>query len=162
MSLRAVLLFVLSLALSLPHATAGGNAKDKARITFHLETEGTGNPKMIFPQIVGAQTRYFQRTPEVTIKDMASYSPFPADNGEGIGIVIRLKPKAVNRIAAVTNMNQRRWLISIVNGRVVDGVLIDKQIDDGVLVIWKGLNVEDLAVIDEALPRTGEDGKKKN
>lgn len=162
MQLRAILLFLVSLALGLSHANAGGDPKDKASITFHLETDDSGNPKMIFPQIVGTQTRYFQRTPDVTIKDMASYTPFPADNGEGIGIVIRLKPKAVNRVAAITNMNQRRWLISIVNGRVVDGVMIDKQIDDGVLVIWKGLNVEDLAAIDKVLPRTGQEGKKKN
>ena len=38
----------------------------------------------------------------------------------------------------VTNANQGRWMIAQVNGRVVDGVLIDKQIGDGFIVIWKG------------------------
>ena len=52
-------------------------------------------------------------------------------------------------------------MITQLNGRVVDGVLIDRQIDDGQLVIWKGVTLADVATLDKALPRTGEDKKKK-
>lgn len=134
-------------------AAAGGNPKNKASITFHLETAATDNPKMIFPHAIGGKTRYFTRSADFILKDVATIDPRPDDSGLGYGIVIRLKPSAAQRLSAITNVNQGRWLVSSVNGRIVDGVLIDKQIDDGVLVIWQGLTLEDIALIEKALPR---------
>ena len=94
---------------------------------------------------------------------MTAFSPFPADSGQGFGLVLKLKPNAVNRLAALTSANQGRWLISQVNGRAVDGVLIDKPVNDGFIVIWKGVSDADIAVLDKELPRIGaENQKKKN
>lgn len=152
----------LMLAFTLtPVIFAGGKKEPKASITFHMETEGTDNPKMIFPQMANGQTRYFRRSPEITLKDMTSFRPFPTQNGEGYGIVLKLKPHATNRFAAITAANQGRWLISQVNGRAVDGVMIDKPVNDGFIVIWKGINDADIAILDEEMPRTGAENKKK-
>ena len=160
MKLRvAVLLMLAVLALAPPLFGAGKN-ENKASVTFHLETEATDNPKMIFPQGVGDQTRYFRRMPEIGIKDIVSFSPFPSDTGESFGIVFRLKGNAVNRLAAVTAANQGRWLISQVNGRAVDGVIIDKQVSDGFIVIWKGVTLADVEILDKKLPRADEANKK--
>ncbi len=156
----AAFLMVAILALA-PALFGGGKKENKASVTFHLETEATDNPKMIFPQGVGDQTRYFRRMPEIGIKDIVSFSPFPADTGEGFGIVFKLKSNAVNRFAAVTAANQDRWLISQLNGRAVDGVIIDKQVNDGFIVIWKGVTLADVKILDEEIPRTGEENKKK-
>ena len=161
MPMRLALLTLAMLLLPLHSGSAAGNPKNKASISFHLETDASDNPKMIFPQQVSGQTKYFRRVPEINLKDFVSYSPFPAENGEGVGLVLRLKEPASRRLSAITNTNQRRWLIASVNGRILDGVLIDKQIDDGVLVVWKGATMEDIALIDKALPRTGEEGKKR-
>jgi hypothetical protein len=161
MSLRFAVFSLVMLLLPVHSASAGGNPKNKGSITFHLETEANDNPKMIFPQEVSGQTRYFRRVPEINLKDFVSYTPFPSETGEGFGLVLRLKEPASRRLSAITNINQQRWLIANVNGRIIDGVLIDKQIDDGVLVVWKGANLEDVALIDKALPRTGEEGKKR-
>jgi hypothetical protein len=138
----------------------GGKKENKASVTFHIETEASDNPKMIFPQLTNGQKRFYRRTPDISLKDVVSFSPFPADFGD-YGIVLKLKGSASNRLAALTNMNQGRWMISQINGRVVDGVNIDKQVDDGRLVIWKGVTLEDIAVLDQELPRMGEEGKKK-
>ena len=160
MKLRvAVLLMLAVLALAPPLFGAGKN-ENKASVTFHLETEASDNPKMIFPQGVGNQTRYFRRMPEIGIKDIVSFSPFPSDTGESFGIVFRLKGNAVNRLAAVTAANQGRWLISQVNGRAVDGVIIDKQVNDGYIVIWKGVTLADVEILDKELPRADEANKK--
>ena len=78
-----------------------------------------------------------------------------------MGLFLGSRGNAANRLVAISNMNQGRWMIAQINGRVLDGVLIDKQIDDGVLVIWKGVTLADIAVLDEAFPRAGEEGKKK-
>lgn len=149
---------VLALA---PPLFASGKKENKASVTFHIETDANENPKMIFPQEVGAQTRYFRRMPEIGMKDIASFSPFPSDVGEGFGIVFKLKSNAVNRFAAITAANQGRWLISQVNGRAVDGVIIDKQVNDGFIVIWKGVTLADIKLLDEEMPRADEANKKK-
>lgn len=157
----AALLLMLVLGWS-PSVSAGGKKNSKATISFHIETESTDNPKMIFPQLTNGQTRYFRRMPEVSTKDIVSFTPFPSDSGGGdYGVVFVLKDNAAKRLSAITNASQGRWIVSQLNGRVVDGFLIDKQVDDGRIVIWKGVTLADTAILDESMPRTGQKEKKK-
>ena len=158
----AALLTMLVFAFT-PAALASGKAENKASLSLHVQAEATDNPKMIFAQLANGKTQYFRRMPEFTTKDVASFSPFPSDaGGDDYGIVFKLKDTAAKRLAAISNINQGRWMIAQVNGRVVDGVLIDKQIDDGLVVVWKGVALADVNVFDAALPRIGQVGKKKN
>lgn len=157
----AALLIILISILS-PLAHAGAKADNKASITVHLETENSENPKMIFEQSIGNGTRYFRRMPEVSTKDIIAFSPFPSEAGGDFGAVFKLKPSVAGRLSAITSANQGRWMITMVNGRAVDGVLIDKQIDDGVIVVWLGITLADIKIFEETMPRIGqEDAKKK-
>jgi hypothetical protein len=154
------LLLMFSLGIP-PAAMASGKKEAKASISFHMETESTDNPKMIFPQMANGQTRFFRRLPEFSNKDVVAFSPFPSEFPGDYGILLKLKGNAANRLSALTNANQGRWMISQVNGRVIDGIMIDKQVDDGVLVVWKGVTLADIALLDEEIPRIGAEGKKK-
>lgn len=156
----AAVLVTLVTAFS-PVAFAGAKADNKASISIHMETENSDNPKMIFQQEIGGRTRYFRRMPEVSTKDIIAFSPFPSEAGGDFGVVFRLKDNVAGRLSAITSSNQGRWLITMINGRPVDGVLIDKQIDDGIIVAWKGVSLADIAIFDESLPRIGDDGRKK-
>lgn len=156
----ALLLVMLALALT-PAAFAAGKKDNKATISFHVETEGTDNPKMIFPQMISGQQRFFRRVPEISTKDIVSFNPFPSDAGaDQYGLVFKLTSRAANRLTAISNANQGRWMIAQVNGRAVDALLIDKTTNDGLLVVWKGITLADIATLDESLPRIGEEGKK--
>ena len=158
---RAALLTMLAFALA-PAVHASGKKEMKASVSFHMETDENDNPKMIFSQMAYGKTRYFRRMPEVTTKDVVSFTPFPSEaGGDDYGMVLVLKENAAKRLAAITNVNQGRWMIAQVNGRVVDGVLIDKQINDGRLVIWKAVTLADVTVFDAEIPRTGHEGEKK-
>lgn len=161
MTLRLAAFTMMAAFALAPAGFGSGKKANKASVTFHMETEATDNPKMIFPQLTNGETRYFRRMPEVGIKDVQSFNPFPSDVGDGYGLVIKLKGAATNRLAAITNANQGRWMISQINGRVVDGIMIDAQVSDGVLVIWKGVTLADIAVLDEEFPRIGLEGQKK-
>jgi hypothetical protein len=142
---------------------AAGKAGNKAGLSFHIETDTNDNPKMIFPYTLGnGQKRYFRRLPEVSTKDVASYSPFPSDTRDGYGAVFRLRDSAGRRLAALTNINQGKWLVAQVNGRIVDAVFIDQQINDSILVVWKGITLADIEIFDKSTKRSGEDGKKKD
>ena len=156
----AVLTMMLVLALA-PAGFGGGKKEEKATISFHLEGVETDNPKMIFPQMANGKTRYFQRLPEISTKDISSFSPFPSEVGGDYGLILTLKPGPTTRLAAVTATNSGRWLLAQVNGRVVDGVMIDTEIKDGRLVIWKGVTLADISALDSMLPRTGAPAKKK-
>jgi hypothetical protein len=158
---RLAAALVILLAALCPAVFAAGKADNKASVSVHMETESSDNPKMIFPQEVSGQTRYFRRVPEINTKDVISFSPFPSEAGGDFGVVFKLKDNAARRLSAVTAANQGRWLVTMINGRVVDGVIIDKQVDDGVVVAWKGLTLADIAVLDDSLPRIGEEGGKK-
>jgi hypothetical protein len=159
MNSRFAALLMLAVLVLVPTAFASGKKENKASITFHMETEATDNPKMIFPQLANGQRRFFRRMPEISTKDIVSFNPFPSEAGD-YGIVVRLKSNAAARLSAVTNANQGKWMISQVNGHVVNGFFIDKQVDDGVLVIWQGVTLADITLLDEELPRAGDKKKK--
>ncbi|MGA0846038.1 MAG: hypothetical protein ACO3RV_05805 [Luteolibacter sp.] len=160
--MRIRLLAVLGLWLCLfsPAVWAMGSRKEKASVSFHLEALAEENPKMIFQHDVAGAMHTFRRLPDFSIKDMAAFTPFEDANGE-LGIVFRVKSRAVNRLAALTGDNPDQLLLAVVNGRPVDAVRIDRQIRDGVLVVWKGVSLQDIELLDEVLPRAGDAENKK-
>lgn len=160
MTIRPAVLMLLFCAGFPLSAHAGGKKEPAASISFHMEGDPTDNPKMIFQQQAGGRMRVFSRTPDVASKDIMSFAPFPSDAGD-YGIMVVLKEHAARRVSALTNASQGRFLISRLNGRVVDGVLIEKPVEDGKLVIWKGATLQDIALLDESFPRIGQEGKKK-
>jgi hypothetical protein len=154
-----VMLIVLTLS---PSLFASGKKETKLSVSFHLQTEATDNPKMIFPQLTNGKTLFFRRMPEFSTKDIEAFVPFPADVGDEYGVAFKLKESAATRLSAITNTNVDRWLVAQVNGRVLDAVMIDKEVDDGFLVIWKGVTAEDLKVLDKGMKRLGGEKKPKN
>lgn len=160
MTLRLAALFSMLVLVFAPVAFAGSKPDSKISLSFHMETDQNENPKMVFTQMDNGKARYFRRMPEITTKDVLSFSPFPAEGADGYGMVFRLKENAAHRFAAVSNVNQGRWLVAQINGRLVDGVLIDKPVNDGMLVIWKGATLNDVKLFDAAMPRIGREGKK--
>lgn len=152
---RFIIIALLALCPGLT-AHAGGKKGSKVGITFHMQTQETDNPKMIFPQITNGKQLYYSRSPEISTKDIAAFNPFPSQDGEGFGVLLQLKSSAKNRLAAVTNANINRWMVARVNGRIVDAVIVDKQISDGYLVIWKGIGAAEIDLFDSKVPRIGQ------
>ena len=161
MNLRIAALAALLTLIVAPDGKAGGKAGEMGMVTFHLETEAGGNPKMVFSQMDNGKERFFNRTPEITMKDMVAFSPFPSGAGDEYGLVFQLKEPAQRRLNAVSIANQGKFLLAQANGRVVDGVVIDKPVEDGVIVIWKGITTDEVKLFDKVLPRIGDKGKGK-
>lgn len=159
MRLRIKPLILFVLAVSVVFGTAGGEKKT-VQISFHIETEATDNPKMIFPYQVMGKQRFFRRLPEISSNDLVAFSPFPAEDQASYGALFQLKGNAQRRLAAVTSTNQGRWLVSQAFGRIVDGVVIDGPVDDGAIVIWKGLTLEEIRELDTVMVRIGEQKKR--
>jgi hypothetical protein len=139
---------------------AGGKAGDDCSLTFHLEADANDNPKMIFAENVSGKVRVFRRMSEISEKDIESFAPFNSADGVSSGLMIRLKGAGARRLAAVTATNPDRWLVARINGRSVDAVLVDRQISDGKLVIWKGVTPLEIQQLDKIAPRIGEPKKR--
>lgn len=159
MRLTVNTLVAITLVFLTGGAMAGGDKGKKVNISFHIETEASDNPKMIFPHEVMGMQRFFRRIPELSSKDFVAFSPFPSDDQASYGVILQLKDNARRRFAAVTQVSSGKWLVCQAFGRIVDGVLVEDPVDDGVVVIWKGLSIEEIGQMDGTLPRIGE--KKK-
>ncbi|MEY3394009.1 MAG: hypothetical protein RL346_245 [Verrucomicrobiota bacterium] len=154
MKIRLLTLWMLLLAW-MPSLWAGGD-KDLAQVTFHLETEASDNPKVIFPYELLGKQRFFRKVPEITSKDFEAFHPFPSEDQASYGILIKLKGGAGKRLTAVTTANQGKYMVCQAFGRLTDGLLIDQPVNDGMLVIWKGLVLEEIRELDKVIPRIGE------
>ena len=89
-----------------------------------------------------------------------AFSPFPSDDQTSYGMIIQLKESSGKRLTAVTTANQGKLLICQAFGRVVDAVIIDEPVNDRVIVIWKGLTLDEIREIDKVMPRIGDNKKK--
>jgi hypothetical protein len=159
MTFAAKYVIALVVFILMGELRAGGDKPPAVSISFHMETDASDNPKMIFPYAVMGNQRFFRRLPEVSTKDFVAFSPFPSDDQMSYGLVLQLKDNARRRLAAMTQISSGKWLVCQAFGRIVDSVLIEDPVDDGVIVVWKGITIEEVRKMDEAIPRIGE--KKK-
>ena len=144
-------LFLLLACLLPQSANAAGSKKGKASITFHLQAEKGDAPKMIYPMMVGGNQVAFKRMPEISTKDIAAYKAIPSKEKDGVyDIVVQLKPNAAKRLQMITNAHRGRFMTSQLNGRTGDAMMINQQVDDGMLVIWGVATAEDLKTIAKA------------
>lgn len=149
---RIGILTLAALCFLSPCGFGSALRKDKATISFHAEAQKSDNPKMIFPLTLEGKERVFSRTPDFSLKDMMAFRPFPSKTADDLfGAAIYLKPHAAKRLSMLSNANQGRWLAAKVNGRTVDAVLINSQVNDGTLVIWDNLSADDLRSMEKAL-----------
>ena len=133
-------------------------------VTFHIEGESTDNPKMITPVKLGQEHRqyFFSKIPTFTDNDIAWFYPFSAADGVSFGVAFRMKEHATIELKAITLTNQGKLLGLRCSDAPLQAVLIDKPIDDGVVVIWSGLQQRHLQEfrkrfphVDDYKPKTG-------
>ncbi len=141
------------LALSLLCLGAGKQYK-LYLVTFHLEGEETDNPKMVTPVKLGQEHRqyYFSKIPTFTDKDIAWFYPFTASDGVSYGAAFRFKEHAAVELKAITLTNQGKLLGLRCSDAPLQAVLIDRPVDDGVVVIWSGLQQRHLQEFRKRFP----------
>ena len=151
------ILLTLSLFTGFIHAS--GDKKPTISVSFYVEGEIESGKKHVFPLQSDGFTNYYQRVPEITTKDVRAFTPFPAEDQISYGIVLQLTPQGARRLQNLSNANQGRILLAMINGRPVDTVWINRQVNDGLIVIWKGVSVGDIRLADMNMPRIGQDPK---
>lgn len=123
-------------------------------LSVHSESSEMESPRSIMPDLIGNPPRkvILARSPEFSHSNIAAYHSFPADNGNGNGVALKLDFKGTQALELVTRMRQGEILRSIVNGRGVDYVVIDRPITDGIFTIWEGIADEVIAEMAKKYP----------
>ncbi len=141
-------LLFCSLALGLAFVLTGCgafesiNKKPKFTVSFHSETGEFESPRAIFKyQIPGRQGQTtFKRVPEFTQENVSAFHSFPAANGNGYGITLRLDFRGTNNLDLMTRTHVGEVALALVNGTPVDYLTIDRPVSDGMVTIWEGVS----------------------
>lgn len=128
-------------ALLLCCAVDSPGMSGKSKFTISVHSEGTMNdsPKTIFPDSVDGRQVVFKKVPEFSHANIAAFHAFPAESGDGFGVTLKLDFKGSGALELITRTSTGGMLRSVVNGRPVDVVVIDRPIADGVFTIWQGV-----------------------
>lgn len=152
---RRILLTSLAFAIATPGSFAMGKRPQENRLTFHIQGDESDGPKMVFPLQMGNQKRFFTKSPLTFTKEIVSLKHFITEDGT-YGAAFAFDKAAAGRIAALTTSNQDKWLVAMLNGRAVDAVFIDRPVNDGKLVVWRGIQQVEIIRFEYAMPITGE------
>ena len=151
--------YLLPLVLSLSLLCVSGSRKSKMLVSFHVEAEQAEaeidpQGKFILPLTLGnpPTTYYFQKVPELTNRQVEGFYAFPSRTGSGFGAAFKLDPQGRNRLESITAQNSGKRLLTTVNTRPVNFVIIDRAISHGYIVVWSGLTAEDIVVFRESIP----------
>lgn len=123
-------------------------------VTFHLEGEETDNPKMVTPVKLGTEHRqyYFSKIPLFTDHDIEWFYPFTSRDGKSFGTAFQLKEHAITELRGICLTNQGKLLGARISDAQLQAVIIDRPIDDGILVVWQGLSQDHLKQFRKRFP----------
>lgn len=127
--------------------------ENKVFITCHVQSDDIVHPSEIMKLPIGGQQMTFKKVPEFSQRTVAAFEPFPADEGQGNGVVLQLDAKGTNYLEAASRINQGKIILTMVNAIPVDMVELDKPIVDGKFTIWRGLSDETIKEMDKFYPR---------
>ena len=134
--------------------TISGARKPALSLSFHIEGSQMDGAKMVQPMKLGnpPKTYYFRRQPELTERHVKSYYPFPASDGS-YGAAFTLNDSGTKTLTMLSTIHDGSKLLTVMNAEPVDYIQFKGQVNDGVIVVWGGLNKADLAKFDKAFTR---------
>ncbi|MES2709007.1 MAG: hypothetical protein V4726_20595 [Verrucomicrobiota bacterium] len=151
------LLFCL---LLIPAPVMAGAKSKGPFIGMHPEGDAQEGPRMVRPDTVNGEKIWFRISPEVSGRHFGGYAPFMADDGS-FGVALQLKSEGERAVQVMCSTYQGKLARIIVNGRPVDTLRLDQPPTDGRIIIWSGLNRQDLLLFDKAMKRFGGIDPKK-
>uniref|UniRef100_UPI003784B398 hypothetical protein n=1 Tax=Prosthecobacter sp. TaxID=1965333 RepID=UPI003784B398 len=126
---------------------------NKVLITSHVQSNEVEHPSEIMRLPIGGQEMTFKKVPEFSQRSIAAFQPFPADDGQGNGLLLQLDAKGKNYLEAASRLHQGMVMLTMINAVPVDMVQLDQPIIDGRFTIWRGVSDETIKEMDKFYPR---------
>ncbi|MBV9128244.1 MAG: hypothetical protein JO117_09180 [Verrucomicrobia bacterium] len=158
---RPLLLCCVALAGLVLGTGAGEKRGPLVAVRFHGETteyEGSFAQAVKLPD--GRQV-FVERLPLISEANMIAFYPFAAANGTQ-GAAFQLDRHGTLALLNVSTAKRGSFLVAMVNGRVITPIQVDRQIEDGIVVLPFGLTPTEVALLDKSMPRIGQPPKKKS
>ena len=143
--------FALLLATAFT-ASAGGKSPSPY-IGVHVQGDEFEGAKFVKPNVINGETKYFRILPDVATRHFSSFQAFVSENGASYGAALRLNDEGMRAMNVMCSTSQGRLARTIVNGKLLDIIHIDKAPADGYLIVWGGLDAEDLKLLSKKLNR---------
>ncbi len=154
------------LILSLLQTAFAGSKTPPAYIGLHVEGDEFEGEKFVRPNTINGQVKYFRIMPEVGTRHFSAFQAFMAEDGGSYGVALKLNDEGMRAMQVMCTNNQGRLARTIVNGKLLDIIRIDRVPADGYLIVWSGLGPDDLKILGKKLRRLddgmpGEDEKRR-
>ncbi len=154
---KLIILLFITLSGFSSSILANGNEAPDLILNFFLETERDQGKKLSFPWNTSLGEKHFRRGAEFKTQDIVAQRPFPSPHNDlEYGMIFQLTPDAKRQLSILTANNNGKYMIVFLNNKPLDMIKIDKQIDDGIICVWRGLTVADVHKADELTHRVGE------
>ena len=122
-------------------------------LSFHIEAESVEEGKMVERIRLGNKDYFFRRAPEITNDQVETFYAFRSSNGRSFGAAFKLNKVGKQRLTVITEVSVGQRLLTAVNQKPINFVVIDTPIRDGVIVVWSGLTAEHIEMFDDELDR---------
>jgi hypothetical protein len=153
--------FFLFMALAISSSSWAGGKSRGAYIGFHPEGDEAEGPKFVRPDVVGGEQHFFRINPDLTIRHVDSFYAFLSEDGATFGAILKLNAEGQRAHDVMVSTNLGKLTRTIVNGRAIDVLRVDRpRQNDGQIVIWKGLTLQDLELMEKKLKRLDPLGKE--
>ncbi len=149
---------LLPLLLLLASCATTDEKKPEYTITFHSQAMEADSPKTMFPYDLNGKRIFFKIVPEFSQQNIIAFHPFPATTGDGSGAVLHLDFRGKSQLEIITRTRKDEYLLTLVNARPVDFVVLDQPVLDGVVTIWQGLTPEVIEKMDKVVQRMHKSG----
>ncbi len=127
--------------------------ENKVLITCHVQSNEVEHPGEIMRLPIDGQEMIFKKVPEFSQRSIAAFQPFPADEGQGNGLLLQLDAKGKNYLEAASRLHQGMIMLTMINAVPVDMVQLDQPISDGRFTIWRGVSDATIKELDKFYPR---------
>jgi hypothetical protein len=134
-------------------ARGSGKSSAEPYIGIHAEGDEHDGPRMVRPNTINGKTHYFRISPEVVTRHFEAFHAFVAEDGGSYGAALRLNDEGRRAMSVMVTTNQGRLARTIVNGKALDIIRIDRTSEDGYFIVWGGLNPDDLKLMAKKLKR---------
>jgi len=148
------ILLALALLATVMWCPAAGKKYDLYLVTFHIEAEQGDNPKFVTPVKLGREHRqyFFSKLPVFADHDIKWFYPFTAQDGVSYGAAFKLEEHAAQELHGLSLQNQGKLMGLRCGDAPLQAVLIDRPVQDGVIVFWSGLQQKHLQQFRKRFP----------
>ena len=158
-TMRTFLTVLVSLFL-VQFAAAKGKQQSPVTVTFHIEATDIESKKLAYQIDTPKGKHWMSKSPFIMTKDIVAYHAFVSPHNPNMyGVSFQLNRAGSQRLSMASGEIAGKWIMCAINGKVVDMLYIDKQVDGRVITIWRGVDSTMLEACNQLAPRIGESEK---